>query len=853
MGTIAAALPVREGGDLMTIRGGDDAEQRSGQWGEVMHRLISVAVVVALALSVCAQSRARAQAPRDLERPVISGTAQVGMVLTSTTGTWTGATSFAYQWAGNGTPIAGATASTYTPVSSDVGRTLTSKVTATGASGLTRSATSAPTVPIVNGVANDPTVGLLPTASDGYANWSTAGLNAIPLTGSISGTTLTVTYSPSQALGPGQTLSGPGIVSGTQVTAFGTGTGGTGTYIVNNSQTVANEAMTASGIPNRTTIYRTLSPSGGDDTSAINTALSNCPPGQVVLLTTGVFNVSSNSGGLLFNTSGCTLRGSGPGSQKNTAIMPVGQDKVTSAVATACTPQTSTTIAYFCPDATGTQLIVYDRQLNLAVPVIAIYGPTMPSGQGTAYNLASDAVQGSYTITLTAAPSPPLNPGDLVFLDEDPSANPGGSLPINGGDSNFNYTSLTNSASGIGNLTGYGLRPAFRTGADVMEVQSASGTSVTFDTPISYPVHTANQAQLTTYAAAFFRGIGIENMFVAFGSNGNIAVSGCAYCWVKNVESTWAYNPNIWLAGTFRNVIRDSFIHEMVSVHSGGAGYLTALDGGSSENLIENNIMWLGDKVDVMRGAGGGNVLSYNYTDDTFNFDAPDLPEAGINAGHMIGTHLTLLEGNYSQNLTSDSYWGNELFTVHFRNWASAHRARAHQVAAYTFNAGGCILTTADLEGVAAVNVGAHTGGSGIGTGKGAVQSYVGNVLGMSGQTLAIGIPGCADRQTSFQEQIITSAQNNAAGNSFNMWNIGGFQSTYYGSSWVDTTISDAQIVRINNFDFVTYAMNCFAEGGTTHITCPVTTIPNSFYLPSKPAFFGSQTWPWVDPTTGTT
>ena len=42
-----------------------------------------------------------------LQFPVVSGTAQVGKVLTSTTGTWTGATSFAYQWSGNKAPIRG--------------------------------------------------------------------------------------------------------------------------------------------------------------------------------------------------------------------------------------------------------------------------------------------------------------------------------------------------------------------------------------------------------------------------------------------------------------------------------------------------------------------------------------------------------------------------------------------------------------------------------------------------------------------------------------------------------------------------------------------------------------------------
>src|SRR5258706_11363181 len=38
------------------------------------------------------------------------------------------------------------------------------------------------------------------------------------------------------------------------------------------------------GIPNRTTIYKTLSPSGGDDTVAIQAALDSCPANQVVQL-----------------------------------------------------------------------------------------------------------------------------------------------------------------------------------------------------------------------------------------------------------------------------------------------------------------------------------------------------------------------------------------------------------------------------------------------------------------------------------------------------------------------------------------------------------------------------------------
>jgi len=49
-----------------------------------------------------------------------------------------------------------------------------------------------------------------------------------------------------------------------------------------------------SGIPDRTDIYMTLSPSGGDDTAAIQAALDGCPPGTVVQLTAGVFNITGN-------------------------------------------------------------------------------------------------------------------------------------------------------------------------------------------------------------------------------------------------------------------------------------------------------------------------------------------------------------------------------------------------------------------------------------------------------------------------------------------------------------------------------------------------------------------------------
>lgn len=66
-------------------------------------------------------------------------------------------------------------------------------------------------------------------------------------TGSISGTTLTVTAVASGTVQVGQTISGTGITVGTQITALGTGTGGNGTYTVSVSQTASSTTITATG------------------------------------------------------------------------------------------------------------------------------------------------------------------------------------------------------------------------------------------------------------------------------------------------------------------------------------------------------------------------------------------------------------------------------------------------------------------------------------------------------------------------------------------------------------------------------------------------------------------------------
>ncbi|HMO69739.1 MAG TPA: hypothetical protein PKE25_14020, partial [Novosphingobium sp.] len=81
-----------------------------------------------------------------------------------------------------------------------------------------------------------------PGGPAGYAGFVGA---AAVVTGSIAGTSLTVSAVTSGALAVGQTLTGAGVAANTTITALGTGTGGTGTYTVSVSQTVASTAITA--------------------------------------------------------------------------------------------------------------------------------------------------------------------------------------------------------------------------------------------------------------------------------------------------------------------------------------------------------------------------------------------------------------------------------------------------------------------------------------------------------------------------------------------------------------------------------------------------------------------------------
>jgi hypothetical protein len=78
--------------------------------------------------------------------------------------------------------------------------------------------------------------------------WRISSPSSAVFTGSISGTTLTVTAITNGTIAAGQSLFGVGVTSETIITALGSGSGGIGTYTINLSQTVTSRQMNSTSV-----------------------------------------------------------------------------------------------------------------------------------------------------------------------------------------------------------------------------------------------------------------------------------------------------------------------------------------------------------------------------------------------------------------------------------------------------------------------------------------------------------------------------------------------------------------------------------------------------------------------------
>jgi hypothetical protein len=520
------------------------------------------------------------------------------------------------------------------------------------------------------------------------------------------------------------------------------GTVSPGTIIPADRRTTWNPGIPG-GIPSRTTVCAQLAAAtfgnGSSDAGpAIQAAIDACPEGQVVSLGAGTFKTSVT----LRLVKGVVLRGAGSTGGGHPA----------------------TTI---------------NRSPAGTVVAMGRVSNTGNADLGAGVNLASDALKGSTEVVVASASA--FKAGDIVQIDQVDDA-----LVLNSAPYDCPYFKRTSNRS-IGQR---------------IEIASISGSTLTLTSPLHWTFATSHQAQVAPVGQPITRNAGLEGVRLIGGNHpydgGGVDVWNAAYSWIKDIETDTITGMHIVLSGTYRFVVRDSYAH-----HSGNYGYGTGCYGivirfQAADNLVENNIARYVNKPILFNASGGGNVVGYNYADDSWA--TPGWQELNIDC-HCNFPHMELIEGNYAPHMGMSSTHGNAGFLTFFRNYSSTQ----------FFERTGLTGNVAALE----LDTGAQS------------MNAVGNVFGKAGL------------QSLYEE---VSDDGNCG--TPHMYLLGsGYMIN--GCTWSSNPSSDPAIttlLRHGNFDFVNNAT-------VWSPSIAERTIPASLYLAGPPAFWPSGApWPWTGP-----
>ena len=371
------------------------------------------------------------------------------------------------------------------------------------------------------------------------------------------------------------------------------------------------------GLPVRTTVCATPAP-GAD----LNAAIKTCPEGQVVKLAAGTYTVSAT----VTLNKGVVLRGAGSGgaSKGGTTIVKTGGNSVLAI-------------------GTGQDTACYASAFAAAVA------------------LSADAVKETGVVTV-GANAAKFAPGDIALIDEVDDA------PIMEGDCMYFKRVDKRSVSER---------------VEVAAVDTGAGT-ITLASPLHWTFRSASPhlAQIAKLSQPVVRWAGIESLAIQGGANpgyngqmaGGIDVSNAAYSWIKDVQTDGSIGGmHVALTGAYRTVVRDSHFHNSATYGFGTDCYGIVLRCGAADNLVENNIARYMNKPILFNVSGGGNVIGYNYADNSWA-TPPAWQEVNIDT-HCSFPHMELIEGNYAPHMGATTTHGNAGYMTFFRNYSSSQFA----------------------------------------------------------------------------------------------------------------------------------------------------------------------------------
>jgi hypothetical protein len=370
-------------------------------------------------------------------------------------------------------------------------------------------------------------------------------------------------------------------------------------------------------IPSRSAICATLSPSGADDTSAIQGAIRNCSSGGVVSLAAGTFTVSS----AIVMKSGITLRGAGMGR----------------------------TVVKGAAGLSAPYLVGFDA------------GSWLESGLPAGAPLVKDAT------TVTTQSPHGWSVGDVIVIDQ--LNNPTGTPAVtNQGTSGVcSWCGRANGNRSLGQLARITVIP--------------SPTTAILETPLLWNYNSSLSPELarnrSMTSAAGIEDLTLDNSTSGSVSQTNdgatVAFYGAADCWLLRVEAIGSYTTMVRIKRGYRNTVRGCVFHEGVPalpINHPSYGTSRAYGiwiGPGSGNLIEGNKVYHLFMPFKLDSSTSGNVISYNYASELYYTNTNwNLGVVNMHGGHP---GMNLVEQNYSDGrLLADDVWGSSSHNTFFRN-----------------------------------------------------------------------------------------------------------------------------------------------------------------------------------------
>jgi hypothetical protein len=285
----------------------------------------------------------------------------------------------------------------------------------------------------------------------------------------------------------------------------------------------------------------------------------------------------------------------------------------------------------------------------------------------------------------------------------------------------------------------------------------------------------------------------------------------------------------IRLNATYRCVVRDSHIHNSSSYGFAQDNYGIVLACGAADDLVENNAVRFLNKPVLFNNSGGGNVVGYNYADNSWSCDGDDddgFQEVNVDC-HCAFPHMELMEGNWAPHMGATTTHGNAGYLTYFRNYASSQWSRS--VAAQPMSA----IVWSQPFAPQYANVACLDFPD-----TDVKMTVIGNVLGSTadatlGQPADLGTTSTGQGSPAATTQVYTSAD--------------GSQLAIFLTD--QTNVAWTSLWLTGNYDTVNKKVMWNASTLTANLPASTQALPASLYYANKPAWWPAGTpWPWVGP-----